>query len=54
MECKHIFIGKADGVHCKLCSLHMTPDQYKAHVEPTGREQTEKQPPKRGRKKVQC
>lgn len=32
MECKHIFEGRADGVHCKLCGLHITPDEYSAHL----------------------
>lgn len=28
MECKHVFEGRADGVHCKRCGLHLTAKQY--------------------------
>lgn len=54
MECKHIFEGRADGVHCKLCGLHMTPEVYAAYL--SGPEQapteakSEEPPARRGRK----
>lgn len=27
-DCPHIFIGKADGVHCTRCGLHMSAREY--------------------------
>ena len=27
-ECKHIFIGRSDGVHCTKCGLHMSANEY--------------------------
>ena len=29
-ECNHIFIGKADGVHCTRCGAHFSADEYSA------------------------
>lgn len=29
-ECKHIFIGMADGVHCTRCGLKLSPAEYAA------------------------
>lgn len=29
VDCKHIFVGRADGVHCTLCGLHLTAEQYR-------------------------
>lgn len=26
--CKHVFMGKSDGVHCQKCGLHLTAQQY--------------------------
>lgn len=33
-NCSHVFVGKADGVHCKLCGLHLTPEQYHELLHP--------------------
>lgn len=33
-ECKHVFEGRKDGVHCKVCGLHMTADEYREHLKP--------------------
>lgn len=33
-NCNHVFVGKADGVHCKLCGLHLTPEQYHELLHP--------------------
>lgn len=61
MECnKHIFEGRADGVHCKRCGLHLSVEQYAAYLHPPDRETptqgpaeaAEKAPAKRGRRKV--
>lgn len=27
-DCHHVFIGRADGVHCTRCGLHLTAQQY--------------------------
>lgn len=32
--CPHIFVGKADGVHCTLCGLHLTAQQYHELLHP--------------------
>lgn len=34
MECKHEFIGDAQGVQCRLCGKRMTPEEYREHLEP--------------------
>lgn len=34
MECKHIFEGRADGVHCTRCGLHLTAQQYHELLHP--------------------
>ena len=39
MECKHIFEGRADGVHCKRCGLHLTAQQYRELLHPPESEQ---------------
>ena len=58
MDCKHIFEGRADGVHCRLCGLHMTPDEYSAHLRGPEQPPEEKKPKapqtKRGRKKAEA
>ena len=33
-SCPHVFIGKADGVHCTLCGLHLTAQQYRELLHP--------------------
>ena len=54
MECKHIFEGRADGVHCKLCGLHIIPEAYAAYLSEPQQAPTEsknkKPPAKLGRK----
>ena len=32
--CPHVFIGKADGVHCTRCGLHLTARQYHELLHP--------------------
>lgn len=32
--CHHVFIGKADGVHCQVCGLHLTAQQYHELLHP--------------------
>lgn len=32
--CPHVFIGRADGVHCARCGLHLTPRQYHELLHP--------------------
>lgn len=58
MECKHIFEGRADGVHCRLCGLHMTPEEYAAYLSGSKQVQKEKKPKepqtRRGRKKAEA
>lgn len=33
-DCPHVFIGKADGVHCTRCGLHLTAQQYHELLHP--------------------
>lgn len=37
--CPHVFIGKADGVHCTRCGLHLTAQQYHELLHPPEDEQ---------------
>lgn len=39
-DCKHIFIGRADGVHCTMCGLHLTARQYHDLLHPPKGEQS--------------
>lgn len=32
--CPHVFIGRADGVHCTRCDLHLTARQYHELLHP--------------------
>lgn len=32
--CPHIFVGRADGVHCTRCGLHLTAQQYHELLHP--------------------
>lgn len=49
-ECKHEFIGKADGVHCKKCGIILSALEYARYMNP---EIQEKPKPKRnGGKRV--
>ena len=49
-DCKHVFIGRADGVHCTRCGLKLSPAEYANLVNPV--ETLPETKPKRGRKKV--
>lgn len=33
-ECKHVFIGKTDGVHCNKCGLKMNTVEYALYQQP--------------------
>lgn len=33
-SCPHVFVGRADGVHCTRCGLHLTPQQYHELLHP--------------------
>lgn len=33
-ECKHDWIGSADGVTCRICGKHLTDAEYKKASEP--------------------
>lgn len=33
-DCKHVFIGMADGVHCTRCGLKLSPAEYADLVNP--------------------
>lgn len=37
-ECKHEFVGKADGVHCKKCALVLSPIEYARYMNPEAQE----------------
>lgn len=37
-NCKHSFIGKADGVHCAKCGLKLTAQEYAAMAQPAAAE----------------
>ena len=50
-NCNHVFEGRSDGVHCKLCGLHMNAKEYLAFLNQGKKE--EKKPVKRTRKKVE-
>jgi len=52
MECNHLFEGRADGVHCKLCGLHLSTEEYRRCLLKAPA-QSERTAPKRGRKKVE-
>lgn len=32
MDCKHEFIGNAEGVKCSLCGLSMTREEYREYL----------------------
>lgn len=38
-SCHHVFIGRADGVHCTRCGLHLTAQQYHELLHPPEDEQ---------------
>lgn len=52
-DCRHVFIGRADGVHCTRCGLHLTPQQYHELLHPPEPAAVEppQEKPKRTRKK---
>lgn len=33
-SCPHVFVGRADGVHCTRCGLHLTAQQYHELLHP--------------------
>lgn len=35
-ECNHVFVGKADGVHCIKCNLHLSAAEYEQGLKPSG------------------
>lgn len=39
--CNHIFVGRADGVHCTICGLHLTAQQYHDFLNPPENQQEE-------------
>lgn len=38
-SCPHVFVGRADGVHCAHCGLHLTAQQYHELLHPPEDEQ---------------
>lgn len=38
-SCPHVFVGRADGVHCTRCGLHLTAQQYHELLHPPEDEQ---------------
>lgn len=42
--CQHIFEGRADGVTCRLCGYHMTPQEYAEYLHPSTPEEPENIP----------
>lgn len=48
-ECKHVFTGRFDGVHCEKCGLHMNVSEYFKYLHP---EKPEEKPKHQTRKKV--
>ena len=52
-ECKHVFEGRADGVHCKACGLHLTAQAYKDYLKPKEEANGQEEPKRAPRKRVQ-
>ena len=50
-ECSHVFIGTADGITCKICGLHMTVEEYREYLQPSGKTKNPAKP-KQARKKA--
>lgn len=48
-ECKHEFIGAADGVHCIRCGAQFSPSEYAALIN-RPREPESKKPRRAGKK----
>ena len=48
-ECNHVFIGRADGVHCTKCGLHMNASDYIKYLTP---KEPKEAPKRQNRKKV--
>ena len=44
-ECKHVFIGKSDGVHCAKCGLHISASEYAKQL--SQEEKPKRQPKKK-------
>ena len=51
MNCKHVFVGRKDGVHCKLCGAHMTADEYRNFLNPPALPEAKKPARRRTTKK---
>lgn len=51
-ECKHIFIGKSDGVHCIKCGLHLSAAEYAQQIKQ--KENGQGTPKRRPGKKVKA
>lgn len=47
-ECNHVFIGRADGVHCQKCGMHMSTEEYAKYLAPI--EKAKRQPRKKAAK----
>lgn len=33
MNCKHVFIGDANGIKCQKCGMKMTAEEYAKHIQ---------------------
>lgn len=45
VDCKHVFVGKSDGVHCEKCGFHMSAEEYAKSL--NSKPKTNKQPRKK-------
>lgn len=52
-NCKHMFVGTAEGIHCTRCGLLLSPAEYARLLHPEGPEppEPEKPAPRRGGRK---
>lgn len=51
-ECNHVFIGRADGVHCNKCGLHMSITEYSDYMGSKTTGENKAKPKRQTRKKV--
>lgn len=51
MICNHVFVGRKDGVYCKICGMHMTTDEYKDFLNPATTPEAKKPARRRTAKK---
>ncbi len=49
-ECKHVFVGRSDGVHCTKCGMHMSAKEYASYLQ--SGQKDEVKPKRQTRKKV--